>query len=331
MSIGVIISTPGRVSLARTLASIHYQRWWVEDVLVVGDGESKVARDIVEDYECMGLPARYVATRQTRDWGHSQLNYALKRVRGDYVVVQDDDDIFLPRAFDEMHALVDGRPLIGRVKTPRHGLLWQRPNETTMLDGHCLVAPNDKARLGWFRGDYNGDQGYIHTTLRNYGSWAWCDRVWTLTRPTWKLWPEGACTVEGRWSVDLCRGPLGEDSLAVVSLEPVPETDTMQASVGWITLDATDAEMLEIAEFIAYAAQGKDVRIDIAPHETSFRVALETRGYKPHYETAERVEMTRDWPPMFYEPVPDFTCLLDSGGNKIDDWRDPVWGGHAVP
>ena len=103
-TLGIVISTPGRRTLSRTLASILYQKAGVEDVLVVGDGFDLATRDLVEFYadEPFRLPCRYVATAKTRDWGHSQVNYGLQHVRGDYVTNQDDDDIYLPRAIEEV-------------------------------------------------------------------------------------------------------------------------------------------------------------------------------------------------------------------------------------
>ncbi len=125
-TIGIMIATPGRKSLYRTLHSILYQNAPIEDVLVVGDGFHEPTAELVESVAAMGLPCRYVATEKTRDWGHSQLNYALKHVRGTYISYQDDDDCYLPRALTEMAKLVSEfetpRVLIGRVKTPRFGL-----------------------------------------------------------------------------------------------------------------------------------------------------------------------------------------------------------------
>jgi hypothetical protein len=328
-TLGIFISTPGRASLLRTLHSIAYQQAPVEDVLVVGDGYHAPTDELVSAAaEALGLPCRYIATRKTRDWGHTQQNFALKEVRGDYLVYQDDDDIFVPRALNEIARLVDAqdtpRPLIGRVKTPKLGLLWQVPGpENACLDGHCLVAPNDKRRLGWFNSEYNGDQCYIHTTLRNYKEHEWTDRVWTLARPQWKLWPRVVST-----TLFTLHRELGSLAECYLHMEADQQLDLYHVWVDDLDL-LTVEELQEVAEFMVYAAQGRDVSVKTRPEQHALRAALLDRGFKEHYGTEERV-LVYDWPPAFWGKYEPFNQLLDEHGRPIQDWRDPIWGGRAV-
>jgi hypothetical protein len=330
-TIGIMIATPGRKSLWRTLQSIAYQGAPVEDVLVVGDGFHKATAELVEvASSTLKLPVRYVATEKTRDFGHSQLNYALQHVRGDYITYQDDDDCYVPRALTEMVKLVsefrDPHPLIGRIKTPNLGLLWPVPG--TVLDGHCLVVPNDKKKLGFFTSDYSGDQAYIHHSLRPYKEIAWTDRIWTLTRPAWRLWPQVAIEGSLTWTCDLCREDNGVPGavIATVLLELDDESDRVFARVNgqW---DIKVEEYMEIAQFLVYAAQSKDVWIRIRPIEGALDTALRAANFKEHARTTEYIEFTHDWPPDFWKPIPPFneTFDPDSGARNLD-WRDAVWG-----
>lgn len=341
-TLGIVISTPGRSSISRTLQSIYYQCAPVEDVLIVGDGYHEPTRELVAEWAHVGLPVRYVATRKTRDWGHSQVNYGLQHVAGDYVTYQDDDDIYLPRALEEMSRLASKletpHPILGRVKTPLLGLIWQRPDQTTCLDGHCLVAPNDKRKLGWMDGGYNGDQCLLHTTLRNYDQLAWTDRVWTLTRPSWKLMPWAECRVprDGGWRWTLT--PVGDWGARVTLCMRPTEGDAVEA---WITGEApnvTREELGEVAQFAVFAAQGKDVRFTVSPAgapagatgsasaNSLMRAALLDWGYKEHTTT----ELTYDWPPRFWPEVAPFTHLAGPDGEPLDDWRSESWGGRGV-
>lgn len=334
-TIGIVISTPGRKSLWRTLMSIAYQSSSVEDVLVVGDGFHKPTKDLIGSMQSLLPMVRYVATQKTRDWGHSQVNYGLQNVRGDYVTYQDDDDCYVPRALDEMSRLCSEfdspRPMIGRVKTPNFGLLWQIADPTkAVLDGHCLVAPNDKKRIGWMRAEYNGDQGLIHTTLRNYRNVAWVDRVWTLTRPHWKLVPwwgtQGNCS----WSCDLRRDDEALSMAATILMEADRERDIFYATVDTYRKVLSLEEYREIAEFLVYAGQSRDIWIKVPSSDAAFLESLQDRGYHEHVVGDSYTELTHDWPPDFWPQRPPFTRILDTEGKPIPDWRDEIWGGRAV-
>lgn len=333
-TLGIVISTPGRRTLGRTLASIAYQKEGVEDVLVVGDGYDDPTRDLVEFYASeFKLPCRYKATTQTRDWGHTQLNYGLRNVRGDYVTYQDDDDIYLPRSIEEMVRLInemaEPKPILGRVKTPMLGLLWQRPDESTCLDGHCLVAPNDKRKLGWMAPVHSGDQGFLHTTLRNYPEWAWTDRIWTLTRPTWPMETYECSRDDHSW---LWSFADAQDSLlnARLFMTKDPEHDRMFARVLWRRRDLLPEEYRQIAEFAVYACQGNDCWFRVDPRNDGSMIdGLYISNYKQH--THDGTEWTHDWPPDFWPPLAPFDHVVNPDTKeKLDDYRDDVWGGRPV-
>jgi glycosyltransferase involved in cell wall biosynthesis len=309
-TIGVVISTPGRQSILRTLNSIRYQGLIPgDDIIIVADGHHQPTQDIVEMY---GPPFRYVATTRTRDWGHSQVNYGIQNVGGDWVIIQDDDDIFLPRAFDEIRAITakldSPRPLIGRVMTPYLGILWTAPGKEP-LDGHCLVVPNDKKRIGYFGLEYAGDQKWLQSNLDAYDVYSWADRVWTLTRPTGKLWPrlwyyshdaDGA-PVRCGWTFH-----RDEDGVAALdyclALRMVRDGDVWKGSihVEGGRDDLSGAEAKEVLEFAAWAGQGCDVWMKI-PLGPWMAVANEA-GYQMHQVTTEWAEFTFDWPPHKFEP-----------------------------
>jgi hypothetical protein len=329
-SLGIIISTPGRRTLARTLTSITYQQDHVEDVLVVGDGYSAPTAELCEWFaEVRGLPVRYQATTRTRDWGHSQVNYGLEHVRGDYITYQDDDDIYLPRALDEMHNLMEAmpvkQPLLGRVKTPVLGLLWQRPDYTSCLDGHCLVLPNDKKKLGWMANVHHGDQGFLQTSLAHYDTWSYADRVWTLTRPHWKLTVWSQTHFGNHWHWSFWRDGRSMP-IASLTLKKDPDSDRM---IGDIIRDSdvTRGELVEICEFAMFACQGNDCWMQFENDDDALLIgALRETKFAEHTPT----EYTHDWPPNFWPPLSQFSELLNQNGDRIDDYRDNVWGGRPV-
>lgn len=327
-TLGIFIATPGRASLMRTLWSIAYQQEGVVDVLVVGDGFHAPTADLCKMFvEAGWLPQlRYVATQKTRDWGHSQQNYALKHVKGDYIVYQDDDDIFLPRSLSLIRSTAakrPGRPIIARVKTPLSGILWQEPGQDTMLDGHCLALPNDKDKLGYFYDTYNGDQCFIHTSLRPYqDEWVWADIVLTLTRPVWRLWPRWNSEGETSWCCDLAKDANGVPgaTVATVYLEEDGEHYNARYS-GEFSYDVA----IELVEFTTWAAQGRDVWFTIPADKKVMFDSLSRRGYTEHKRDATSIEMIHEGLPAWWTPVPRFSHLISPEGVIHPDWRDE-WG-----
>ena len=304
-SIGVVIATPGRASLLRTLNSIEHQGLIPgDDVIVVGDGYHQPTKELVE---LMGPPFRYVATTRTRDWGHSQVNYGLQKVGGDWVIIQDDDDVFLPRAFDEARTIIEKlespRPIIGRVMTPYLGILWKEPGAEP-LDGHCLVVPNNKEKLGYFGLEYAGDQKWLASNLAAYDTYTWADRIWTLTRPKEKLWPRrvqcsGACAwtfhqdQEGVWT--------GQAMATLTLVRPLDDDRwSARLSYKW----AEPEELREIVEFAAWAGQGTDVWFKVDPLQVDLIDALHEAGYEMHEVTGHYMDFVFEWPPHEFVPRP---------------------------
>jgi len=343
-TIGVVIATPGRASLYRTLRSILYQGLVVgDDVLVVGDGFHQATKDLVDAF---GPPFRYIATQATRDWGHSQSNYGFKHVKGDMVVYQDDDDIFLPRAFDEMRRLFAAnpdRPMIGRVKTPLWGLLWHEPGTKTLLDGHCMVVPNDKAKLGFMTLDYNGDQAYISTCIERYKAINWVDRVWTLTRPEWKLFPTRHQPLTKYMPPDKMK-LYSDMTLRLIAV--IGKLDMTDDYTWWFHDDAgalqgavrifeasgsahatvaynDGAYAKELVEFAAWSAQGLDCTFYSRgdDEDPALIEALHGCKFEDHVVLPTNRDYTMYWPPKWF-PFQVAVEITDGRGVRVPDWRD---------
>lgn len=211
-SIGVFIPTQGRKTLARTLQSIASQDLLPEDrVIVVGDGVNRWASDTVPQF---GPNFTYTPIKATRDWGHTQCNYGIKKLQGTVTVItaQDDDDIFSPRAFEAMREQAEWTPnhlLMARVANHAWGLLWRVPDFNEPLvpndprykgnmaqDGHSPWLVGSDAILPRFGAAYNGDQIYVAKAgMFAQGRTRWVPEITTITRPDkmlgWSLfaWP----------------------------------------------------------------------------------------------------------------------------------------------
>lgn len=106
-------------------------------------------------------------------WGHPQINYGMQEAVGDYLVFQDDDDVFAPDALINIRRatkhLDPPRPLIFKFKIGRAGgLVLPQGQEIaeSRIGGHCLVVPNVKEKLGAWTDRYAGDWDFIESTLQ---------------------------------------------------------------------------------------------------------------------------------------------------------------------
>lgn len=187
-TLSVVIPTPGRASLARTLDSIAPQMGPGDQVIVVGDTREGQLPPM--EALCGRHPAGplYVPfTDGLMSWGHHQIQYGLGFATGDYVLAQDDDDIYLPGAFDAIRAAASdnpGRVLLFRFRSQRLGgvVFWHTPGPEWIrqghIGGHCLVQPNIPGKVGQLTARYEGDFDWIVDTLaRHEEPPVWCDFI----------------------------------------------------------------------------------------------------------------------------------------------------------
>jgi glycosyltransferase involved in cell wall biosynthesis len=199
VSLSVILPTPGQGRpLKRALRSIASQPLHPGDeVLVVGDcvddphpdtGLADV-RALVADF---GAQYRFLYTLPAaHDWGHTQINVGMTVAMGDYLVYQDDDDVFVEGAFDAIRAAAEahpGAPLMFRFVTRFRTLLWATKEiREEWVGGHSFVVPNLKARLAPWTPRYQGDYDHIRGTVDNWpgkdAAVVWREEVIAFARP----------------------------------------------------------------------------------------------------------------------------------------------------
>lgn len=151
----VVIPTIGRETLARTLASIDFD---VCEVVVVADTHGELQSD----------PRPLLTNNRIRyrewdagqhDTGSPQLHLGYALARGFFVLNCGDDDVFQPRAFDCIAAVMDSdpRPLMFKVElhpNEKRGnrepvWLWSEKSiERFKVTGQSFVCPNFPQRFG---------------------------------------------------------------------------------------------------------------------------------------------------------------------------------------
>jgi Acetyltransferase (GNAT) family/Glycosyl transferase family 2 len=172
-TICVIVPTISRPTLRHTMDSVLWQKGGLypgDECIIVGDGPQPWAEKQVAMHPEW---FKYHESNDGKMWGHPQCNAGIELASADYIVFQDDDDLFCQSAFNHIRSAIRvhaGSPLIFRFNN--HDGLTHPMNhviKVCYIGGHCLVTPNVQSRIGRWGMRYEGDFDYIHSTLDLYG------------------------------------------------------------------------------------------------------------------------------------------------------------------
>lgn len=178
--------------LKRCLDSIAPQLRRRDEVIVCGDvldGRLPGVEWLVKEY---GHQFHYVSFRGAEHtYGHEQINHALTKATGDYISINDDDDVWAPNAAELIRKAADiwpGKPFLFRFRSYVGVTFWQQAGwfERNHIGGHCLVAPNVPEKLGCWAPEYSGDFDWLESTLAFYGGATgaiWLDDLIAVARP----------------------------------------------------------------------------------------------------------------------------------------------------
>lgn len=166
----LLLTTIGRPTLARTLASIRAQDLRPGDeVLVVADGRSPAALKMFEQAQ---LPGRVMElpSGPHGDWGHSARNLTMHLCidRTSHIHHIDDDDSYLPGALAMIRERVQrnpDRPHLFRMSNSR-SKNWPPGNHLRvgLLGTPMIVHPARWGAYGVWRPQYGGDGWFIVET-----------------------------------------------------------------------------------------------------------------------------------------------------------------------
>lgn len=194
-TISIIIPSQGRPTLERTLDSVRDQLLPGDEVIVVVDSHGMGAPEFFAiEARIAPYGSQFVVTDCDAGYhnhGHAQLNNGMDCAHGDYLSFQDDDDVYTPGALAAMREAAvahPGHPLLFRFRSYLNGLVFWRfaglVAEAT-IGGHCLVVPNDPARLGKWGDHYEGDFSFLKSTLDLWRPIepVWIDKIIAIARP----------------------------------------------------------------------------------------------------------------------------------------------------
>lgn len=167
--LSVIVTTTGRDSLPATLASIRAQRLVDGDeVLLVHDGEAGIQSIIAWDQARLPGQMIVLSAGPHRDWGAAARTAGQVSAGGTHLLWQDDDDVYLPGAFDVIRREIANSPadiLLFRLAYPDGKLLWRFPGvQVRNVSTQMYVVPR-AAHLGRWGSHYQGDFEFMQTTV----------------------------------------------------------------------------------------------------------------------------------------------------------------------
>jgi len=159
--LSIIVASSGRSTLPRTVESIVTQMLPGDELLV----------DVNDD----------------APWGHTARNRLMPRAEGDFLLFIDDDDIYLPGAFEIVRAAVADEPDRVHMFKMRYAdgqELWRTQTvECGNVSTQMVVAPNPPGQLGHWGDRYEGDFDFIESSCRQQGEPLWHEDVIALVRP----------------------------------------------------------------------------------------------------------------------------------------------------
>ena len=168
-SVSIMIPTIARPTLLRVLGEIRPQLGAMDEILVIGDGPFPVARKMVDGLSDPRI--KYLEHGPTKNWGHSQRNFAMWQAKGSYLMSLDDDDRFSSSGLTAVRRAIaeaPDRPLMFRMHQST-GLIWEaREVRCGDVSTQMFAFPNVPDKLGLWGNRYIGDIDFFTGTLALY-------------------------------------------------------------------------------------------------------------------------------------------------------------------
>jgi hypothetical protein len=162
LRLSIIVATKGRPA-SRTLESITSQMRHGDELIIQRD--------------------------ETGDMGATPRTRGMLQASGDWLLFMDDDDVYLPNAFDLIRAALRRDPARPHLFGLQSGAGWQLPQcghvvKLQNVSTQMIVTPNQKEKLGQWGRRRCGDFDFIASTISRYPAGpVWHDEPIAVWRP----------------------------------------------------------------------------------------------------------------------------------------------------
>lgn len=169
-TISVLTPTFGRSTIIDAIESVFPQLLPGDEMIIIGDGEVPIARDVVVRLNRHGK-LRYMETpTHTGDFGCTPWDYALARIQTDYVMFLGDDNKLTVRALAIVREGVQMAPKVPHLFAMMHtGRMLIDSRACGQCDNQQLVIPMGVHELPKMA-DHTPEQ-------RLYSDWVFVDKV----------------------------------------------------------------------------------------------------------------------------------------------------------
>jgi GT2 family glycosyltransferase len=177
MSISILIATIGKTTLKAMLESLKNQLKKEDNLYVVVDG-----KEYFDDFNCVissfknydfNLKIIY-EKKNLGYWGHGIRNKYQKKLKGDYIMHADDDDIYVDGAIDLIKNYIEKNDyetmmLFKFFLTNKNDTYWKDPElRFSNIGTPCGVIPNIPEKMGKWGKRRGGDFDFYNSCKFNY-------------------------------------------------------------------------------------------------------------------------------------------------------------------
>lgn len=181
--LSVVVPTVARPGLVPLLDSLRapWLEWVIvfdtscrERMLAVSQAQQELASRRLDYWTCddPGVQERMFEGQPLSNWGQPARNFGMRKATGEWLMFSQDDQVFMPAAAALLEVIMrtgsQGPKLVRLRKWPRAAeLVWRELGvfREGMVDGDCLLVPNDQSRLGRWGPGYAGDWPFVRDTV----------------------------------------------------------------------------------------------------------------------------------------------------------------------
>ena len=189
VSLQVLIATVGRITLQRMLDSLSPQLQEQDCLTLVFDGHDKIPEFNLTRFKCE--IKQYFEPIALGYWCHAIRNkYSSLLEKRDFVMHADDDDIYLPNAFEQLRNLCIDKSILyisrmtlnyGGEPIPR---LWDNSLWTGNIGTPCGIIPYNLNLQGDWAEGYGGDCKFYESLQKTGVNIQFLDNIIYIVRPS---------------------------------------------------------------------------------------------------------------------------------------------------
>ncbi len=183
-SFNIICTTIGRESLERLINSIENQLDYNDYFTLISDNNHEFVKNLLKKYK-VKFKINHIVNNYgpSGKFGHSLLNEYINKVDGDFIMFADDDDYYVPDAFEFIKKTVQERKLYIFKHKWGNTINWVTEEVTLGNVGKCMgVIPNTK-NLPMFQEDVLGD-GIFYEEISKIFDFEFVDKIIYKVRDT---------------------------------------------------------------------------------------------------------------------------------------------------